>query len=335
MAGLSEQQLVNHLLFHKALVSDASGNERINEYIRLVKERGEGQHVSIEDPFDRSISLAFELVLDQGMDPWAIDLVKFTGLYMDRVKQGQQIDLLTAGKLLHMAWSILRMQSQHLRERAEPPPPPEPAELGWDDLPSLDELPSDVDAAYNDRVFASNPDDLLDEKIRHKGDRKVTLMELVSALEEARREAELRTALVESREALKTQRRASSRSRAEGAAHKEDQDADIREVWERILGRNGVPIPITDLQEKTREDVVKTLVSVLFLAREQKIRVWQEDFPYGMIFIQNPSAHGYVDQKPPTPETPTLPARKPRAPPRRKALAEGQTVIPEIPHVQN
>jgi segregation and condensation protein A len=318
MAGLSEQQLVNHLMFHKALLSDESGNGRINEYIRLVKERGQGHHVGIEDPFDRSISLAFELVLDQGMDPWAIDLVKFTGLYMDRVKDGAKIDLITAGKLLHMAWSILRMQSEHLRERAEPPPAPEPEELGWDDITPLEDLPSDVDAAYNQSVFGSDPHDLLDEKIRHKGDRKVTLMELVSALEEARREADLRTAMVETREALKTQRRAAGRGRAEGAAHKEDQDADIREVWERILGRNGIPIPITEIQDKTRDDVVKTLVSVLFLAREQKIRLWQEDFPYGMIFIQNPSAEHFVDMSPPAPETPTLPV-KARKPPVRKA----------------
>ncbi|MEA3199910.1 MAG: segregation and condensation protein [Thermoplasmata archaeon] len=321
MAGLSEQQLVNHLLFHKAMITEGRENDRLNEYIRLVKERGQGQHVAIEDPFDRSISLAFELVLDQGMDPWSIDLVKFTGLYMARVREGAQIDLLTAGKLLHMAWSILRMQSEHLRERAEPPPPPPEPEMGWDDITDLSELPSDVDAAYNQRVLGADPDDLLDEKVRHKGDRKVTLMELVSALEEARREAELRTAMAESREALKTQRRAAGRGRAQNAAHKEDQDADIKEVWERILGRNGIPIPITDIQAKSREDVVKTLVSVLFLAREQKIRVWQEDFPYGMIFIQNPSAHGYVDQAPATPETPTLPV-KARKPPVRKAKVE-------------
>jgi segregation and condensation protein A len=254
--------------------------------------------------------------------------VKFTGLYMARVKEGAQIDLITAGKLLHMAWSILRLQSEHLRERAEPPPPPEPVELGWDDITPLDELPSDVDAAYNQSVFGSDPNDLLDEKIRHKGDRKVTLMELVSALEEARREAEVRAAMVESREALKTQRRAAGRGKAEGAAHKEDQDADIREVWERITGRNGIPIPITEIQDKTREDLVKTLVSVLFLAREQKIRLWQEDFPYGMIFIQNPSADHFVDMSPPAPETPTLPV-KARKPPVRKA----KTV--EMKHGQN
>lgn len=313
-AGMSEQQLVNHLMFHKALISETDGPDRVNEYISLVKQRGEGNHVRIEDPFDRSISLAFELVLDQGLDPWAIDLVQFTSLYMERVRAGEKIDLLTAGKLLHMAWSILRLQSDKLREAAEPPPPePEPEpEWGWDDLPDLADLPSDVDQAYNERVLGAPRDQsILDEKVRHKGDRKVTLMELVEALEEARREADLRAELVEKREAEKQLRRSTGRGRAQNAAHREDQDADIAEVWERILGKNGVPIPITDIQERTRDDMVKTLVSVLFLARAQRIKLWQENFPYGMIYVQNPDAeHAGAD-------------------------AHAPDASPEVPHVQN
>lgn len=293
MAGMSEQQLVNHLLFHKALISEDGHERRIDDYIRIAKESGEGRHVGIEDPFDRSISLAFELVLDQGMDPWAIDLVRFTALYMDRVKKGAQIDLITAGKLLHMAWSILRLQSDKLRQAAEPPPPPpEPETIDWGDI-DLSVLAEDPNAAFNEVVARADPDDLLDEKVRHKGDRRVTLMELVSALEDARREADLRQQLVAARETEKSRRAKARQGRAEGAAHKEDQEEDIREVWERILGQNGAPIPITSIQERTRDDMVKTLVSVLFLAKAQKIKLWQEDFPYGMIYVQNPSAGGH------------------------------------------
>lgn len=290
MAGMSEQQLVNHLLFHKALIAEDGNVTRIDDYIRIAKESGAGRHVSIEDPFDRSISLAFELVLDQGMDPWAIDLVRFTALYMDRVEKGAPIDLITAGKLLHMAWSILRMQSDQLRVAAEPPPAPEPELVGWDDI-DLSVLGDDPDAAFAQVVDAAAPSDLLDEKVRHKGDRRVTLMELVSALEDARREADARALLVAAREGEKHRRAAARKGRAEGAAHREDQEEDIREVWERIVRENGAPIPITSIQERSREGLVKTLVSVLFLAKAQRIKLWQEDFPYGMIYVQNPVAH--------------------------------------------
>jgi segregation and condensation protein A len=231
------------------------------------------------------------------MDPWAIDLVSFTSLYMARVKDGAQIDLITAGKLLHMAWSILRLQSEKLRLSAEPPVvvEPEPADP-WGDI-DASWAEDDPDRAYNERIIQG--EDVLDEKVRHKGDRKVTLMELVEALEEARREADLRATIVEKREAEKAHRSALRRGRAEGAAHKEDPESDIREVWERILGQNGVPIPITSIQERSKDDMVRTLVSILFLARENKIRIWQENFPYGMIYVQNPNAtpHATVELK--------------------------------------
>jgi segregation and condensation protein A len=323
--------MVRHLLWHKALHSEDEGGARINEYIRMLRERGEGQHVAFADPFDRSIALAFELVLEQGMDPWHIDLVRFTALYMERVKDGTDIDLITAGKLLHMAWSILKMQSERVRQRAEPPPPPEPEpELSWDDMPL--EAVDDPDAAFTDRVLTPGELAPIDEKVRHKGDRKVTLMELVDALEEARREAEMRREINAKREAERALRAVKRQGRADAAAHKDDQEGDIAEVWERILGKNGVPIPITDIQERTREDMVKTLVSILFLAREQRVRVWQDDFPYGMIFIQNPGADGYVDMKPVPPEPVVAPKKKP-VPPKRKP--KQTTLLAEVPHVQN
>lgn len=294
--ALSEEQLVNHLLFHKAIIAEDGGSERVNEYVRLVKERGEGAHVNINDPFDRSIALAFELVLEQGLDPWAIDLVQFTGVYMERVKERPEIDLITAGRLLLMAWQILRLQSDRLRAAAEPPPEPEPEPFDpWMDIDTT-WAEEDPDRAYTEMVIGAESAPI-DEKIRHKGDRKVTLMELVEALEEAKREADLRTLIVEKREAEKSARATARRGRVEGAAHQEDQDADNAEVWERILGKNGAPIPITSIQEKSKDDMVKTLVSVLFLARQNKIRVWQEDFPFGMIYVQNPEASHEGDEE--------------------------------------
>src|ERR1051325_10427123 len=228
---LTEQQMIRHLMWHKAIHSEDDSGARIDEYVKMLRERGEGQHVGFSDPFDRSIALAFELVLEQGMDPWRIDLVRFTALYTQRVQEGAEIDLITAGKLLHMAWSILKLQSEQLRTRAEPPPEPEPDVPSWDEFPSLDAV-DDPDAAFTERVNEGLAP--IDEKIRHKGDRKVTLMELVEALEEARREAEMRREIVERREADKSARRARGQGRAEGAAHKDDQERDIAEVWERI-----------------------------------------------------------------------------------------------------
>jgi segregation and condensation protein A len=202
------------------------------------------------------------------------------------------VDLITAGRLLVMAWTILRMQSDKARLRAEPPPPPPPPEPEdpWFGVEAATE--EDADYAFTHGVIEGTAP--LDEKVRHHGDRKVTLFELVEALEEARLEAEVRIQLNADREAARVARRIKAGGSVHGQVHKEDQERDVAEVWERILGRNGHPIPLDDLHAKNRDDLVKTFVSVLFLARQNRLKIWQENFPYGTIYVQNAekAAHG-------------------------------------------
>lgn len=287
MAALDETRVVQHLLFHKALLDvdgDAPKASRINEYIQLVRQGGEGEHVRIEDPFDRAIALAFELVTSNHLNPWDIDLVKFSRLYLEKVKARPEIDLLTAGRLLVMAWTILKMQSEDLRAKSEPPAPAEES-VAWEDLPDASFLAEEVDFAYTHAVVDGNVP--LDEKLRHKGDRKVTLMELVEALEQARAEAELRIKLMGDKEAERLRRRLLRDERVGSQVHKEDQEAEIAEVWGRIASLNGHPIALDEIHDNRREDLVKALVSVLFLARANRVKLWQEDFPYGTIYVQN------------------------------------------------
>ena len=86
---------------------------RMNEYIDMVKQARDQDTVSIQSPFDRSIYLAFDLVLHQQLNPWNIDLVQFSSLYMRRAKE-EKIDLLIAGRIIYMAWKVLHMQSDNL-----------------------------------------------------------------------------------------------------------------------------------------------------------------------------------------------------------------------------
>ena len=51
----------------------------------------DGEHVSLKDPFDRSIALAFDLVIAGQLNVWDVDLVKFSQLYLQRAKE-QKID---------------------------------------------------------------------------------------------------------------------------------------------------------------------------------------------------------------------------------------------------
>ncbi len=286
-----QSEIVRHLLFHKALLGEDDASERIDHYVGLVEQSPDGEHVAISDPFDRAIALAFELVLDEHLDPWRIDLVQFAALYLRRLREAPGVDLITAGRLVLMAWRILRMQSDDVKDRAEPPPAeaaPEPDP--WFGVEAEDQ--GDPAVLYNHAVIEEGQVPF-EEKIRHKGDRKVTFMELLDALEEARLESEARAEIGAKREAEKAARRAAGEASVGGQVHKEDQEAEIAEVWSRIARLNGHPIPLEDLRsDRSRDEVVKTLVSVLFLARAAKVKLWQDDFPYGPIFVQNAGANG-------------------------------------------
>jgi segregation and condensation protein A len=283
-----EAAVINHLLFHKSLIAEDHDASRLNAYIEMVKAKREGAHLVMVNPFDRAIAIAFQLVIEKHLDPWKLDLVVFTNLYLEHVRQDKEVDLITAGRLIFLAWSVLKLQSDEALLRAEASrhqPEPEPEQVSWDDIPTDAWLTDDGAFAFTNAVLQGPAP--IDEKVRHRGDRKVTLFELVEAFEEARQEAETRLVLDARRREAKQLWAKQSKAGVQGAAHKEDLEAEIAEVWGRITKLNGHPIPLRELHRKDRDDLVKCLVSVLFLAREQRINLWQDDFPYGPIFVKN------------------------------------------------
>src|SRR5438309_11584229 len=108
------QTVLNHLLFHKALISETEGGQRINRYLSMLNEIDQGMHVAVRDPFEKSVVAAFELVLERQMDPWEIDLVPFTKLFLDMVKKDGSVNFVTAGKRVLLAWLILKLRSVKL-----------------------------------------------------------------------------------------------------------------------------------------------------------------------------------------------------------------------------
>src|SRR3989449_5261994 len=105
------QTVLNHLLFHKALISETEGGQRINRYLGMLNEIDQGMHVAVRDPFEKSIVAAFELVLERHLDPWEINLVQFTKLFMNKVKKDGAVNFVTAGEDGFFPSSFLEMQS--------------------------------------------------------------------------------------------------------------------------------------------------------------------------------------------------------------------------------
>lgn len=280
---LENVDVINHILFHKALIGEMEDGARFNQYLEMARE---GEHVSIRNPFDRSIALAFDLVVANQLNPWDIDLVKFSTLYLEHAR-GTEIDLVTAGRIILLAWTVLKLQSDDLVARTQQRK--EEAEaLSWEDIPDWGLTGPELD--FTERVRLS-PRAPIDEKVWHEGDRKVTLMELVDAFEAARLEAEQRQTLDAQRDALRSRFREEGRQRFRGRVHREDIEEDLRLVWDRIAGRNGDAVRLTELFEAgDRWEFVTAFNGVLFLRRHGKIELWQEDFPYGPVFVRNAHA---------------------------------------------
>jgi len=271
----SYEAVLDHLLFHKALLADEDGGQRFDRYLAMVKEIEQGQHIAVRDPLEKSIAAAFELVFEAQLDPWAIDLGQFTKLYLDKVRQDGSVNFVTAGKLVFMAWSILKMQSDELLEAASPPAPAAPEE---GDLEFYGE-PADGD--FNEAVLRQDrlP---LHEAIRREGRRAVTLMELVEAFDEARLEAEAQLRLNALREAARGRFPANFREKVHG----EDVSEDIGLTWQRIEQFDGQPIPLHALTTGDSWDLATVFMAILFLAKMGKVKLWQKTVPRGEIYVR-------------------------------------------------
>jgi len=280
-----DNDVINHLLFHKALIDEEDDATRINYYVDMLQKTNEGEHISIENPFERSIAIAFELVIRQHLNPWDLDLVNFSTMYIKRAKE-EKIDLITAGRIILMAWKVLRLQSDNLIVSVET----EKEELDsfdWADLPTEMWLENDDDYSYTNLIMKM-PEPPLDEPVRRDAKRKVTLIELLGAFDQARKESEEYQILEQERQIERERLRIKSRKRMIGTAHEDNLEEDVDAIWKRIKGFNKKTMSLFDLcEESEREEFIKTLISVLFLAYDNKIRVFQRKFPYGKIYIKN------------------------------------------------
>ena len=270
----SLDNVLGHLMFHKALIDEGRGAEKIDRYLGLLRSAEEEKQIAGREPLDRSLQLVFELVLSNDLDPWDVDLMKFAKLYGQRMHT-EEVDFIVAGKLMHMAWSILHMQSREvlsLNERREE------LYFGEWDTESFDQfvehpLP-DIDLEVPECVE-------LTEVVRHRCTRPVSLVDLLDAFDTAQQEVEIAINRQRVREQLMK-----AQVRFDGKSHSDDQEKDVAETWERIEHCGSGPIALEDLFEGDKEDRIKVFVSLLFLARSGKIALWQDQMPYEQVYLE-------------------------------------------------
>ncbi len=169
------EDLEQHLLFHKAMSENTDTYRRIGGYMDILSKAENGER--LPDPVDEAIRSVFSLVLENGIDPWEINLSEFVKMYNSKVVSNA-FDMIVAGKLMLMAWKILRMQSDSTRTLSEPP---------------IEEFGMDIDDSffYEDEETMVVPEVILTEAFQREPVRPVTMYELIDAFEEARAEIEI------------------------------------------------------------------------------------------------------------------------------------------------
>jgi segregation and condensation protein A len=261
---VKREGIEQHLLFHKALTEDSGAFERINGYMSILDKAESGERLN--DPVDESIRAVFSLVLESGIDPWEIDIREFVRMYSKKVRENT-FDMIVAGKLILMAWKILRLQSEATALRVCQPEP----EYDESDFYLEDE---------DEHMFV--PEVSFQEAFQREEFRPVTMYELLDAFESARLEIEIQ----QERERVRQELRGKEPRKFDNKAHDEDDEHDVEIVWERVRRLGAGAVQIDELYTSDVLENLRTFVSVLHLVRDGRLDVWQDVMPSGEIFIE-------------------------------------------------
>src|SRR4030065_564361 len=220
--------VLNHLMVQKAIIEDdavAGREQKIENYLQMVGDVRPGALTPSEDPFEQSVAMVFELVVNSRMDPWDINLIEFSKMYLARVRKANELNLIIAGKIVYMAWEILKLQSEQVLQRVDRPEQVEMMFDGWN--PDNLDLFVDPFELGTGEMLLHTEEMPIDEKVRRKSDRPVTLIDLLDAFEEAKKESDIRQ---EHSKFMQKYRRPDF----DDQAHKENLEEEIAKVWERI-----------------------------------------------------------------------------------------------------
>ena len=198
--------------------------------------------------------LLVELVKKNRLDPWDVDIVKVIDEYMDAIKAFKVLDLRLPANMLLAASILLRFKSDLFK--------PVEATVDLEEAESMPRQEVQVEG--------------LTFRLRPPTKRRVTLEELISALEEAMKIKEERSL---------------SASRQIGlpiSINPIDIEEEIEGVYatiEKIVDGEGLVTFTSLLKESSSEDMLlEIFIPVLFLANNGKIGIMQEEF-FGEIII--------------------------------------------------
>ncbi len=216
---------------------------------------------------DQPLQTLLELVQQHKLDPWDIDIEKLTDVYTQRIMEMQELDLRASGRALLSASVLLRIKSNYVLNGNGRK---QDTEDGLDDILDIN-LPD-----FGEITLVQNTP------------RKITLTDLLGALQEALSEIP----------AKKTPR---SRKMEKIIRTLSEYDVNIEKhldvLYKRVSSLIAMGTRVTLLaltEERTRLAVARTLLLLLFLCSDGKVKLEQPNlFDDILISIPNKVAkHG-------------------------------------------
>jgi len=297
------EDIVSRLLGGEADLATSKYLDRISELASME----EAEHQFLIDPFDRSVALVFQMFQSSDLDPWDVDLSFFIQMFSERIEDSENVDLPTCGRLIRMAWSILKSQASDLIERQERAFDFTEVEDTWDFEGGWEADFDDADYNFSVGVLSGDADEVLpsmfEGRIHREEGRPVTLTELLMGLQEAGRLAEEQRV----REKIAEERRDAlsiARKRFSGSLHVEDLEGDLERTWEALMSRasnSEKDIGLREISEELMdrsldsgveideaqaEAQVTALVSALFLTNRGYTELSQEPGKDGKISLK-------------------------------------------------
>ena len=268
----------NHLLFHKAIIG--SNNDKIDNYLELANAAESATEVAVvEDSFTKGIAILFHLVTENELDPWSLDLPTVIKEYQNHALKNE-IDLPMAGAMISWAWDVLKIKSSEAivaTEAVEMEEEWEPFDFGWEPT-FVEKLENSIEAP-------------IEEVVRYSGKRRVTLMELVGALEEARDVATERERRSERLKGLRKKREKAIEEASKNMGENIHNDNPVlykERVWDRLNEFESKNVLLNDMVGKRDKiKLMKIFVGSLFLAHEKRININQRDLSVPEIYVES------------------------------------------------
>ena len=201
-----------------------------------------------------------DVVKNQNLDPWDIDLSLISQKYLEQVKELKKLNLKVSANVVLASSILLRYKSD-----------------SW----VLTQQEAIVPVMIPDEIY-SEPIVPQLESVLRTTTRKVSLEELIAAMEDImskeKKKAEKQGRLLE---------RIIPDSLLEIAANSEDFEKKLKESLEDIkknIDEENLVLFSDLLENRTSADIINCLIPVLHLANDGKIAIWQEK-AFGEIFI--------------------------------------------------